>query len=125
MTSITIPDSVTYIGGGAFRYCSGLTSVTIGNSVTYIGSEAFKYCSSLTSITIPDSVTYIGDSAFWNCSRLTSVIFKNTEGWNVTPYNGGKPNTLASADIADPAKAAKYITSPGESSYCYSIWTRS
>ena len=72
-TSVTIPNSVTYIGEYAFMNCSGLTSVTIGNSVTQIGYAAFCYCSGLTSVTIPNSVTSIGDFAFYNCSSLTSI----------------------------------------------------
>ena len=40
-TSITIPDSVTMIGWGAFAGCTGLTSVTIPDSVTKIGRYAF------------------------------------------------------------------------------------
>ena len=47
-----------------FIMCSGLTSVTIGNSVTSIGDGAFRACSGLTSVTIPNSVTSIGDYAF-------------------------------------------------------------
>ena len=43
LTSITIPNSVTSIGGDAFAYCTGLTSVTIPNSVTSIGERAFAY----------------------------------------------------------------------------------
>ena len=60
----TIPDSVTSIGGSAFRGCSSLTSVTIPDSVTSFGSDAFQGCTSLTSVTIPDSVTSIGGRAF-------------------------------------------------------------
>ena len=49
--------SVTVTGGnilyGAFYDCSMLTSVTIRNGVTSIGGSAFRGCSSLESITIP------------------------------------------------------------------------
>ena len=55
--------SVTITGGnilyGAFSGCSGLTSVTIGNGVTSIGGGAFYDCSGLTEITLP----FVGASA--------------------------------------------------------------
>ena len=45
--SVTYTDinySVTSIGGKAFYKCSGLTSITIPNSVTSIGVGAFRGC---------------------------------------------------------------------------------
>ena len=78
IVSITIPDSVTSIGGSAFRGCSSLTSITIGNSVISIGNYAFSNCTGLTSIAIPDSVTSIGDSAFRGCSSLTSITIPDS-----------------------------------------------
>ena len=107
MTSVTIGESVTHIGNGAFRFCSSLSSVTInsdaivsedykyddnisdifgsqvteyiiGNHVKSIGSNAFRDCSSLTSVTIGESVTSIGYAAFYNCSSLTSVTIPNS-----------------------------------------------
>ena len=73
LKSITIPESVTSIGYGAFNWCTSLASVTLGNSVTNIGGYAFSNCA-LTSITIPESVTSIGFSAF-SSSTLTSIIW--------------------------------------------------
>ena len=78
LTSLTIPSSVTSIGGSAFEGCSGLTSLIIPSSVTSIGGFAFEGCSGLTSLTIPSSVTSIGGSAFEGCSGLTSLIIPSS-----------------------------------------------
>lgn len=70
MTSITIPNTVTFLGNGAFLDCSGLTSFTIPNSVTTIGSSTFLRCTGLTSIAIPNSVKTIGSDAFYNIPHI-------------------------------------------------------
>ena len=80
LTSITIPESVTYIGKKAFYGCSGLTSITIPENVTCIGERAFYGCSGLTSITIPGNVTQISTEAFNNCENLSTAIIKNRQG---------------------------------------------
>ena len=76
LTSVTIPNSITSIGEGAFYFCTGLTSVTIPNSVTSIGDWAFGYCIGLTSVAIPNSVTSVGREAFYGCNALTSVTIE-------------------------------------------------
>ena len=78
ITEITIPDSVTTIGGYAFSGASSLTSITIGNGVTTIDWCAFEGCRSLTSVTIPDGVWAIGPGAFKECSSLTSVTMPDS-----------------------------------------------
>ena len=78
LSSITIPNSVTWIGGYAFENCKSLTSVTIPNNVTTIDSRAFKGCTSLTSVTIPNSVTTIGGLVFSDCYSLTSIKYTGT-----------------------------------------------
>ncbi len=72
---VTIPEGVTSIGNGAFRWCGSLTSVTIPEGVTSIGNSAFWGCKSLRSVTIPGSVTTIGNRAFWDCSGLLDAEF--------------------------------------------------
>ena len=72
MTSISIPDTVTTIGAGAFYY-SGLTSISIPGSVTTIDGSAFERCNRLTTVVF-NGATAIGDYAFRECFHLTSVI---------------------------------------------------
>ena len=76
--NITIPNSVTTIGGHAFAGCRSLTNIAIPSSVTSIDGFAFDGCVSLTNITIPDSVTSIGGWAFHNCSSLQSITIPDS-----------------------------------------------
>ncbi len=62
LTSVSIPDTVTYIGYRAFAE-NLLTSVTLPEALTHIDAQAFIR-NQITSITIPESVNYIGDYCF-------------------------------------------------------------
>lgn len=72
LTSVSIPNSVTYIGEDAFADCP-LEYVKIGESVETLDNNVFQGCEVLTEITIPGSVKKIGDFAFWNCYSLLTV----------------------------------------------------
>ena len=82
-------DNVKVIPQNCCYGMSKLTSITIPNSVTSIGVGAFANCTSLTSIEIPNSVTSIGNLVFSDCTSLTSIrIPKNTKfsPGNLSPY---------------------------------------
>lgn len=73
LTDITIPNTVTDIGAGAFQY-SALTSMIIPNGITKIRGFAFYHCTSLKSVTLPNSITQIQRDAFRDCTALTTVV---------------------------------------------------
>ena len=72
LTSITIPASVTRIENSA-AYWGSLTSVSIPDNVTYIGYNAFRACTDLETVTIGSGVTFIGDDAFYSCYMVKDV----------------------------------------------------
>ena len=79
LTSVSVPDSVTYIGEGAFYDCVNLKSVKIPNGVTRINQWTYGFCEELTSIEIPESVEFVGEYAFYGCESLKSVTIANKE----------------------------------------------
>ena len=56
----------------------GCTTSSIPQEVTKIGHGAFRWLKSLTNITIPDSITSIDSAAFWGCHSLESITFEGT-----------------------------------------------
>ncbi len=95
LTSVSLPDTVRYIGKGAFAdtglvnitlpdsierldgtfsRCTQLKEIRIPNSVKYIGNETFMNCHNLTNIVLPDKLKEIGDYAFWKCEKLEDFV---------------------------------------------------
>jgi len=78
LTGAILPSTVTSIGEWAFKECGSLVRVTMGSFVTRIGELAFFECTSLTGVTIPGSVTYIGEDAFSGCKKLMLSVGKGS-----------------------------------------------
>ena len=106
--TVTIPDSVTKIGEGAFANVSGLKTiiipgtvkeicnkafsnnatlekVIIKDGVEKIGDEAFRECMKLKEINLPDSINYIGPLGFYYCTNLKEITIppkvENIQEW--------------------------------------------
>ena len=79
--AITLPNSIEWIGSGAFRGCSRLKAIDIPESVKSIGYHAFRDCANLASIHIPKSVESIGHYSFWGCSNLNHLDIDDLEQW--------------------------------------------
>jgi len=86
LSSVTLGTMVRSIGEMAFEGCSSLSSITIPHTITSIGGWAFAY-SNLQSIIIPNSVETVEEALFDSCSNLSSVIF---EGSKYGSYDGVK-----------------------------------
>ena len=76
ITEIKIPEGVTVIEDNTFGMCQNLVSVTLPESVHTIHMFAFSYCSSLAEINL-DNVRFIGSFAFQNCLALTELTLND------------------------------------------------
>ena len=74
LETVSLPDSLTEIGVGAFA-AAGMKEIELPENLTTIGMGAFMD-SMLTKITIPASVTSIGNLAFSGCMALLEVHFE-------------------------------------------------
>ncbi len=75
--NVTIPRSVSRIGGGLFSGCKKLEKVFCDADISSITSGMFSGCSSLKTFKIPDSVIKIMEFAFKGCKELEVKIGKN------------------------------------------------
>lgn len=101
LDSITIPESVTEIGRGAFLGCSSLdvifynainsttwdnlqvfpenlSKIIIGNSVRNIPYFFFSYLNNLDTIILPESISHIDAFAFQNCNSIKKIILNDS-----------------------------------------------
>lgn len=73
LKSVSMPESMTWIGDSAFAGCTGLESVALPAGLKSIGENVFYSCTSLTSVVVPDKVTSIESLAFFGCLNLESI----------------------------------------------------
>ena len=120
MAGITMPNGLTSIGDGAFKFFKG--RVDLPATVTSIGEETFSYATIDTSVykkslSLPEKLKYIGANAFKG-AELKEVYFFDRYNWWIKDKSGKNEIKLNSGDLANPATAAKYLTE----TYANKIW---
>lgn len=79
LTSVTLPDTINWIGDECFNSCTSLQTINLPKDLTEISSNTFGGCSSLETVTIPTGalLATIGSGAF-EASGLTSMTIPAT-----------------------------------------------
>lgn len=84
LKSVTIPESVTKIEHHAFSTCGVMTSAIVNARITELAPNTFSSCVSLTTVKLPDTLTTIGGSAF-GATAISSIVIPEgvttIEGW--------------------------------------------
>lgn len=70
LRSITMPETLEYIGMYAFQECSALSEVTVPDNVQRVDMAAFAYCASLRKINFGSKIEIFGQYAFMGCTML-------------------------------------------------------
>lgn len=79
LKSVSIPDSVTYIGENAFKNCRQLEKCDMPSNIKYIGDSSFKY-TNIKELAIKNDIDYIGGVAFYSCTNLSKVDISGNIG---------------------------------------------
>lgn len=81
--NLVVPEGVCEIKDEAITYCRDVTSVSLPNSLTYIGKENVHGLYELKNISIPQNVSYIGEGSFCNCSGLDVTLEGNNSSYKL------------------------------------------
>lgn len=77
ITSVTIPETVSFVGAWAFQNCTNLETAYLYGPTT-IGIHAFLNCTGLKTVYIGKNVEHIPYSVFNNCPNITDVYYEGS-----------------------------------------------
>lgn len=75
IVTANLPQSVTYLGAGAFADCTKLVYAQVPAAIQAIRERIFRNCTELKNVSIPEGIRYIGAAAFQNDVSLQTVDF--------------------------------------------------
>ena len=99
LEKVVFPESLTYIGNGAFKGCSSLEEVVFAEGLTTIATKAFQGCTSITELNFPKTLKTIKSNAFYQCTALKSADIAYVETIENSAFNGC--TTLESVDLTN------------------------
>lgn len=75
IVNANLPQSVTYLGAGAFADCTKLVYAQVPAAIQAVRERTFRNCTELKNVSIPEGIRYIGAAAFQNDVSLQTVDF--------------------------------------------------
>ena len=142
VTTLVLPEGITYISDYAFCYFSKLENVYIPTDNVKLGYESFYGCSSLKRVAIgtADGTTSdninIGAEAFEQCKNLTDVYisralkkveydgFEQCYALKNFYYGGTEEDFEDNVEIDEGSDNGNYYLTNADRKYRYDIWTR-
>ncbi len=97
-SQVSLPNTLTYLGEGAFLGCAGLTEITIPDSLDQISSFMFAFCINLNTVNLPTTVKSIGQYSFSGCELLQTINLEKVE--KIDDYAFTSCHVLANIDLA-------------------------
>lgn len=97
-SKIIIPNTVTKIGNGCFRWCERLTEVVIPMTVRSLGCATFAECTSLRNVYLPQGIEMRYSDPSASCytfkdSKSVNIMYKNADFYaSYTPYQNNAGN---------------------------------
>ena len=76
MVRVILPDTIYYIGRGAFYSCKKLKNINLPSELEYIESYCFAF-TSLEQIVLPNYINRISEGCFYGCMQLRNVVLPN------------------------------------------------
>jgi len=87
-STLTLPETVTVIGYGAFGGCSELQNIILPNGLKSIADMAFYGCKGLGEMVIPDGLEYIGTQAFDFCDNVVLSVMEGSPAQEYAELRG-------------------------------------
>ena len=121
ITSIILPDGISFIGEWAFFDCRALTTINLGNGNATIDNFAFQYCTELSSVVMGNNIL-CDMTAFDGCFKLNSVTI-GEKTLNVYSYDTTLGKTYVTVSHISPEDFYVQIWTNDIKEHYHVVWS--